>query len=80
LDATLEDRQAVMKTALSLATKCGPGYRRAGDRTRWRYNSSVLSRVAVRDGHVTEPHYQESFDVLFSVPRFEYGTVVEVKV
>jgi hypothetical protein len=33
-------------------------------------------KVTVRDGHVSKPEYQEPFDVLFSVPRFEYGTAV----
>ena len=65
-----------MNTALKFATTCGRGYRRAGDRTRKLYNAAVLQKVMVRDGHVTEPEYQEPFDVLFSVPRFEYGTAV----
>ena len=76
LDATLEDWQEIMETALRFATTCGRGYQRAGDRTRKLYNAAVLRRVLVRDGHVTEPEYQEPFDVLFSVPKFEYGTAV----
>jgi site-specific DNA recombinase len=76
LDATLDDWQCVMNTALRFATRCGNGYRRASDRTRRLYNTAILQRVLVRDGHITEPEYQEPFDVLFSVPRFEYGTAV----
>jgi hypothetical protein len=76
LDTSLDDWQGVMNTALKFATTCGRGYRRAGDRTRKLYNAAVLQKVMVRDGHVTEPEYQEPFDVLFSVPRFEYGTAV----
>jgi site-specific DNA recombinase len=76
LDATLDDWQEVMHTALRFATNCGRGYRRAGNTTRKLFNAAVLQKVAVRDGHVTEAEYQEPFDLLFSVPKFEYGTVV----
>lgn len=76
LDATLDDWQRVINTALRFATTCGHGYRRAGDRTRRLYNIAILQRVLVRNGHITEPEYREPFDVLFSVPKFEYGTAV----
>jgi hypothetical protein len=35
----------------------------------------VLDEVHVRDGHVVEAAYKEPFDLLFSVPQFEYGDV-----
>jgi hypothetical protein len=73
LDTSLDDWQGVMDTALKFANTCGRGYRRAGDRTRKLYNTAVLQKVLVRDGHATKPEYQEPFDVLFFVPRFEYG-------
>lgn len=61
-----------MDTALRFATTCAQAYRRGGDRTRKLYNSAILDRVLVRDGHVTEAEYKEPFDVLFSEPKFEY--------
>ncbi|MBF6557007.1 MAG: recombinase zinc beta ribbon domain-containing protein [Acidimicrobiales bacterium] len=76
LDATLEDWQEVMNTALRFATNCGRGYRRAGDRTRKLFNTAVFDRVLVRDGHVTEMAYKEPFELLFSVPKFEYDDLV----
>lgn len=76
LEATLEDWQDVMGTALRFATTCARAYRRAGDRTRKLYNAAVLEQVLVRDGHVTEAAYKEPFDLLFSEPKFEYADVV----
>jgi site-specific DNA recombinase len=78
LDATMEDWQEVMNTALRFAATCAQAYRRAGDRTRKLYNTATLESALVRDGHVTEVEYKEPFDVLFSEPKFEYDDVVEV--
>lgn len=78
LDANLEDWQDVIGTALRFATRCARSYQRADDRTRKLFNSSVLESVRVRDGHVVEAAYREPFDLLFAVPRFQYGDVVEV--
>ncbi|MHB1488693.1 MAG: recombinase family protein [Acidimicrobiales bacterium] len=78
LDATLDDWQEVMHTALRFATTCAQAYRRAGDRTRKLYNSASLEQVSVRDGHMTEAEFKEPFDLLFAEPKFEYGDLVEV--
>ena len=78
LDASLEDWQDVIGTALRFATSCAGTYQRADNRTRKLFNSAVLESVRVREGHVTEAKYQEPFDVLFGAPKFEYGDVVEV--
>jgi site-specific DNA recombinase len=76
LDASLEDWQEVMDLALRFSTRCGAAYRRGGDRTRRLFNAAVLDEVHVRDGHVVEAAYKEPFDLLFSVPKFEYDDVV----
>jgi len=77
LDASLDDWQDVMDLALRFSTRCATGYRRASDRTRKLLNNAVLDEIHVRDGHVVEVAYKEPFDLLFSVPKFEYGDVVD---
>ena len=76
LDASLEDWQEVMDLALRFSTRCATAYRRGGDRTRRLFNAAVLDEVHVRDGHVVEAAHKEPFDLLFAVPKFEYGDVV----
>ncbi len=76
LDSSLEDWQEVMTLALRFSTNCGRAYRRAGDRSRKRFNLVVMEAVLVRDGHVVDASYKAPFDVLFSSPKFEYVDVV----
>jgi site-specific DNA recombinase len=78
LDASLEDWQEVMDLALRFSTRCGAAYRRGSDRARRLFNAAVLDDVRVRDGHVVEAAYKEPFDLLFSVPKFEFDDVVEL--
>ncbi len=76
LDASLEDWQEVMDLALRFSTRCATAYRRGGDRTRKLFNTAILDEVHVRDGHVVEATYKEPFDLLFTVPKFEYDDAV----
>ena len=76
LDASLDDWQEVMDLALRFSTRCATAYRRGSDRTRRLFNAAVLDDVRVRNGHVVEAAYKEPFDLLFSVPKFEYDDVV----
>jgi hypothetical protein len=66
LDATLDEWQEVMDIALRFATTCARAYQRAGDRSRKLFNSAVLERVLVCDGHFAEAQYKEPFGVLLS--------------
>ncbi len=76
LDANLDDWQEVMDLALRFSTRCAIAYRRGSNRTRRLFNAAVLDEVRVRDGHLVEAAYKEPFDLLFSVPKFEYDDVV----
>ena len=76
LDGSLEDWQEVMDLALRFSTRCATAYRRGSERTRKLFNAAVLDEVHVRDGHVVDAAYKEPFDLLFAVPKFEYGDVV----
>ena len=76
LDANLDDWQEVMNLAIRFSARCATAYRRGSDRTRRLFNAAVLDDVRVRDGHVVEAAYKEPFDLLFSVPKFEYDDVV----
>ncbi len=76
LDASLDDWQEVMDLALRFSTRCATAYRRGGDRSRKLFNTAVLDEVHVRDGHVVDATYKEPFDLLFSVPKFEYDDAV----
>jgi hypothetical protein len=76
LDASLDDWQEVMDLAVRFSTRCATAYRRGSDRTRRMFNAAVLDDVRVRDGHVVEAAYKEPFDLLFSVPKFEYDDVL----
>ncbi len=78
LDASLDDWQEVMDLALRFSTRCATAYRRGSDRTRRLFNAAVLEDVRVRGGHIVEAAYKEPFDLLFSVPKFEYDDVVEL--
>ena len=77
LDASLEDWQELIGTALRFATNCARIYRRAGDSRRKEFNTAVLEEVLVRDGHVVNVAYQAPFDLLFAMPKFEYEDVAE---
>ena len=76
LDASLDDWREVMDLALRFSTRCATAYRRGSDRTHRLFNTAVLEQVQVRDGHVVDAAYKEPFDLLFPVPKFEYGDVV----
>jgi hypothetical protein len=76
LDASLEEWQEVMDLALEFSTRCATACRRGGDRTRRLFNTAILDEVHVRDGHVGEVAHKEPFDLLFSMPKFEYGDLV----
>lgn len=39
------------------------------------FDSAVLERVLIRDGHIAEARLKEPFDGLFSEPKFEYDDV-----
>ena len=72
LGGSLDDWQDVMDLALWFSTRCATGYRRGSDRTRKLLNAAVLDEVHVRSGHVVEATYKELFDLLSSLPKFEY--------
>jgi len=76
IESSLDNWQEVMNLALRFSTSCARAYRRASDRTRKLFNAAVLDQVHVRDGHLVEAGYKEPFDLLFSVPKFEYDDVV----
>ncbi|HUY85965.1 MAG TPA: recombinase zinc beta ribbon domain-containing protein [Acidimicrobiales bacterium] len=76
VDSNLADWRHVMDKALSLATNCARTYRCAGERSRKLLNASVLEKVNVVDGKVAEAEFRPPFDLLFSMPRFEYADVV----
>jgi len=76
IESSLDNWQEVMNLALRFSTSCARAYRRASDRTRKLFNAAVLDQVHVRDGHLVEAGYKEPFDLLFSVPKFEYGDLV----
>ena len=71
-------RASHTRPRLRFSTRCATAYRRGSDRTRRLFNAAVLEDVRLRDGHVVEAAYKEPFDLLFSVPKFEYDDVVEV--
>jgi hypothetical protein len=37
----------------------------------------VFNRLAVRDGKIVDYDLRPPFDILFGMPRFEYGSLVE---
>jgi site-specific DNA recombinase len=76
IESSLDDWQEVMNLALRFSTSCARAYRRAGDRSRKLFNTAVLDQVHLRNGRVVEAAYKEPFDLLFSVPKFEYDDVV----
>ena len=49
---------------------------RSEERTRKLSNTAVIDEIRVRDGRVAEAVYKEPFDLLFAVPKFEYGDAV----
>ena len=79
LDASLDDWREVMDLALRFSTRCASAYRRGDDRTRRLVDAAVLDEVHVRDGHVVEAAHKEPFDLLLSVPTFEYVDVDVVR-
>lgn len=76
IESSLDDRQEVMNLAVRFSTSCARAYRRAGDRNRKLFNTAVLDQARVRNAHVVEAGYKEPFDLLFSMPKFEYDDVV----
>jgi hypothetical protein len=76
VDASLEEWQEVLRTAIRFASDCAAAYRRADDRTRPRFNTAVFEQLLVREGRVAEARYRAPFDLLFAVPRFEYQCLV----
>ena len=76
LDASLDDWQEVMDLALRFSTRCATAYRRGSDRTQEAVQRRRARRRTRADGHVVEAAYKEPFDLLFSVPKFEYDDVV----
>lgn len=59
-------------------TTCGNAYAETSDKTRRLFNQAFFERIQVRDGHVAEWEFRPPFDTLFSRPRLEYGTLVEL--
>jgi len=74
LDANLTEWQEILELAATFATRCGDAYRKATDRTRKQFNAAVLERLDVKDGRICREEYRPSFDDIFNVPEFEYGT------
>jgi hypothetical protein len=61
------------------ATNCGATYRHADPPTRKLFNSAVIDRIEIRDGHIAHVDYRAPFDLLFGGSGFEYRTVVELR-
>ncbi len=64
---------------MRIASNCGNAYARVGDKARRLFNTAVFHRLAVRDGTIVEYDLRPPFDILFGVPRFEHGSLVEVR-
>ncbi len=62
----------------ALTSNCGSAYARIGDKPRRLFNTAVFNRLAVRDGRIFEYGLRTPFDLLFGMPRFEYGSLVEL--
>ena len=69
----------VTSVAMRIASNCGNAYARVGDKARRLFNTAVFSRLAVRDGKIVEYDLRPPFDILFGMPRFEYGSLVELR-
>lgn len=67
-----------MELAATFATRCGDAYRKASDRTRKLFNATVFERLDVKGGQLCHEQYRPTFDEVFTVSEFEYGTRVEV--
>jgi hypothetical protein len=79
LTANLDQWQVVLETAGRFATNCAATYRHADPRTRKLFNSAVIDRIEIRDGHISHVDYKAPFDLLFGGSGFEYRTVVELR-
>ncbi len=77
VDTHLDEWKEILGIAMRFATKCARAYAKASDKTRRRFNTAVFKQLAVRDGRIADVEYQGPFDVLFGVPEFEYGDLVE---
>ena len=63
---------------MRFSTRRASAYWRGGDRTRRLFNAAVLDEVHVREGHVVEAAYKETY-LLFTMPKLEYHAVVVVE-
>jgi site-specific DNA recombinase len=79
LTANLDDWRAILETAGRFATHCGATYRHADPPTRKLFNTAVIDRIELRDGHIAHVEYRAPFDLLFGRSGFEYRTVVELR-
>jgi site-specific DNA recombinase len=79
LAANLGEWRAILETAGRFATNCGAAYRHADPSTRKLFNSAVIDRIEIRDGHIAHVDYRAPFDLLFGGSGFEYRTVVELR-
>jgi hypothetical protein len=79
IDAHLQEWQTVLGMAIRFTTNCAKAYTRVGDRTRRLFNTSVFTRITVRDGQIAGWEFRPPFDTLFGTPRFEYGSLVELR-
>jgi hypothetical protein len=79
LAANLGEWRAILETTGRFATNCGAAYRHADASTRKLFNSAVIDRIEVRDGHIAHVDYRAPFDLLFGGSGFEHRTVVELR-
>jgi site-specific DNA recombinase len=79
LTATLDHWQAILEAAGRFATNCAATYRHADPSTRKLFNTAVIDRIELRDGHIAQVDYRAPFDLLFGGSGFEYRTVVELR-
>ena len=79
VDAHLHEWQETLNVAMRITSNCGNAYARVGDKARRLLDTAVFSRLAVRDGKIVEYDLRPPFDILFGMPRFEYGSLVELR-
>src|ERR1700680_436862 len=76
VDASLEEWQEVLGTAIRFASDCAAAYRRADDRIRTQFNAAMFEELLVRAGRVAGGRSRPPFDLLFGMPRFECQCLV----
>ena len=79
LDTSHAEWQEILTLAATLASRCADTYRKADDPTRRLLNQAIIERVEIKDGRVANAVYREPFDDLFSMTKFEYETLVELR-